>query len=164
MKKCRLGTFAHWGENGVHDEKASETLFPPLEHSNPNRSPPVLDQKKEVLEGEVVGTKSKKYMDLQKKMDEATNPDLRAARELNMETQGVRDAFDLNAANNISGKVPVVTSFGYLLIGFHSEFYVPPCIVHGPIHNQLHCIQDFEPGEEHFPLPQMDHRPNLQVQ
>ena len=60
-----------------------------------------LPPKKEVLEGEVVGSKSKKYMDLQKQMDEATNPDLRAARELNMETQGVQDAFDLNAANNI---------------------------------------------------------------
>lgn len=57
--------------------------------------------KKEVLEGEVVGSKSKKYMDLQKKMDEASSPDLRAARELNMETQGVKDAFDLNAARNI---------------------------------------------------------------
>ena len=56
---------------------------------------------KEVLEGEVVGSKSKKYMDLQKQMEEASSPDLRAARELNMETQGVRDAFDLNAANNI---------------------------------------------------------------
>ena len=57
--------------------------------------------KKEVLEGEVVGSKSKKYMDLQKQMDEARSPDLRAARELNMETQGVKDAFDLNAASNI---------------------------------------------------------------
>ena len=57
--------------------------------------------KKEVLEGEVVGTKSKKYMDLQKQVEEASSPDLRAARELNMETQGVRDAFDLNAATNI---------------------------------------------------------------
>lgn len=55
----------------------------------------------QVLEGEVVGSKSKKYMDLQKQMDEARTPDLRAARELNMETQGVEDAFDLNAANNI---------------------------------------------------------------
>lgn len=57
--------------------------------------------KKEVLEGEVVGSKSKKYMDLQKQVDEASSPDLRAAREINMETQGVKDAFDLNAASNI---------------------------------------------------------------
>jgi len=57
--------------------------------------------KKEVLEGEVVGTKSKKYMKLEKEMGEARTPELRAARELNMETQGVEDAFDLNAASNI---------------------------------------------------------------
>jgi len=57
--------------------------------------------KKEVLEGEVVGTKSKKYMKLEKELGEARTPELRAARELNMETQGVQDAFDLNAANNI---------------------------------------------------------------
>ena len=57
--------------------------------------------KKEVLEGEVVGTKSKKYMKLEKELSEARTPELRAARELNMETQGVQDAFDLNAANNI---------------------------------------------------------------
>ena len=61
--------------------------------------------KKEVLEGEVVGTKSKKYMKLEKELSEARTPELRAARELNMETQGVQDAFDLNAANNIDKNV-----------------------------------------------------------
>ena len=34
-------------------------------------------------------------------MREARTPELRAARELNMETQGVEDAVDLNAASNI---------------------------------------------------------------
>jgi hypothetical protein len=66
-----------------------------------NEAPTTVAPKKEVLEGEVVGTKSKKYMKLEKEMGEASTPELRAARELNMETQGVQDAFDLNAANNI---------------------------------------------------------------
>tara|TARA_R100001460_G_scaffold102807_1_gene147545 strand:+ start:1201 stop:3303 length:2103 start_codon:yes stop_codon:yes gene_type:complete len=66
-----------------------------------NEAPTTVAPKKEVLEGEVVGTKSKKYMKLEKEMGEARTPELRAARELNMETQGVEDAFDLNAASNI---------------------------------------------------------------
>ena len=66
-----------------------------------NEAPTTVAPKKEVLEGEVVGTKSKKYMKLEKELGEARTPELRAARELNMETQGVEDAFDLNAASNI---------------------------------------------------------------
>jgi len=58
--------------------------------------------KKEVLEGEIVGTKSKNYMKLEKEMGEARTPELRSARELNMEIQGVDDAFNTgNASINI---------------------------------------------------------------
>ena len=58
--------------------------------------------KKEVLEGEIVGTKSNKYTKLEKEMGEARTPELRSARELNMEIQGVDDAFNTgNASINI---------------------------------------------------------------
>ena len=81
------------------DEYSEFFNFTNLEPSP--KSTTTVAPKKEVLEGEVVGTKSKKYMKLEKEMGEARTPELRAARELNMETQGVQDAFDLNAANNI---------------------------------------------------------------
>ena len=82
------GTYNEGGPMSVRIEEAPSSDLPDA-------------PQKEVLEGEVVGSKSKKYMDLQKQVDEASSPDLRAARELNMETQGVKDAFDLNAASNI---------------------------------------------------------------
>ena len=81
------------------DEYSEFFNFTNLEPSP--KSTTTVAPKTEVLEGEVVGTKSKKYMKLEKEMGEARTPELRAARELNMETQGVEDAFDLNAANNI---------------------------------------------------------------
>ena len=67
-----------------------------------NEAPTTVAPKKEVLEGEIVGTKSKKYTKLEKEMGEARTPELRSARELNMEIQGVEDAFNTgNASINI---------------------------------------------------------------
>ena len=67
-----------------------------------NEAPTTVAPKKEVLEGEIVGTKSKKYTKLEKEMGEARTPELRSVRELNMEIQGVDDAFNTgNASINI---------------------------------------------------------------
>ena len=67
-----------------------------------NEAPTTVAPKKEVLEGEIVGTKSKNYMKLEKEMGEARTPELRSVRELNMEIQGVDDAFNTgNASINI---------------------------------------------------------------
>ena len=84
------------GSKGAELEASPSDLGPTLE------APTTVAPKKEVLEGEIVGTKSKKYMKLEKEMGEARTPELRSVRELNMEIQGVDDAFNTgNASINI---------------------------------------------------------------
>lgn len=58
--------------------------------------------KKEVLEGEIVGEKSAAYAKLEKEAAETGSSGIRSLKELNMELQGVDDAFNTgNASINI---------------------------------------------------------------
>lgn len=58
--------------------------------------------KKEVLEGEIVGEKSAAYAKLEKEAAETRSSGIRSLKELNMEIQGVEDAFNTgNASINI---------------------------------------------------------------
>jgi hypothetical protein len=64
--------------------------------------------KKDVLEGEVVGGKSDKYTKLQKQADEARTSELSDAKTLQMEIQGVTDAFDVAAAKKLDATFEMI--------------------------------------------------------
>jgi len=75
--------------------------------SSPSDLEPVTSTP-EVLEGEVVGGKSDKYTKLQKQADEARTSELSDAKTLQMEIQGVTDAFDVAAAKKLDATFEMI--------------------------------------------------------
>ena len=88
------------------DEYSEFFNFTNLEPSP--KSTTTVAPKKEVLEGEVVGGKSDKYTKLQKQADEARTSELSDAKTLQMEIQGVTDAFDVAAAKKLDATFEMI--------------------------------------------------------